>query len=89
MQNIDKENLAFFATNNKKYCFCVIPSVPTDAPGLYSAMINNFKYEWGLIFNLMLRSIDTLGKNEVSFTKTDKFYLNKTKLVSNSCTITD
>ena len=52
--------------------------------------MRNFKEDWDLLlFTWTLCSIDTLGNNAVLVTKTDKFDLNKTKLVSIRRTITD
>ena len=39
----DREKLAFFAPNNQKYTFRVMPFGPTNTLGFYSAMMKNFK----------------------------------------------
>ena len=73
----------------KNYCFCVMPFGPKKAPGFYSAMMLNFKEEWGSLFTQTLCSIYSLGNNVVSATDTDEIFLNQTKLVSGSRTIID
>ena len=65
------------------------PFGPTNAPGFYSAMMQNFKEEWDLIFTQTLRYIDTFSNNAVSVTEKYRIYLNNTKLVSGSRTIID
>ena len=39
----DREKLAFFVPDHKKYTFCVMIFGPTNAPGLYSSMMENLK----------------------------------------------
>ena len=66
-----------------------MPFSPTNEPDFYSAMMRKFKEEWDLLFTQMLRSIDNFGNNTVSATYTYGIYLNKTNIVSGSCTIID
>ena len=56
VSHVDKEKLAFFAPDNQKYMFLLMPFGPTNAPGFYSDMIKKFKYEWDILF------IETLQK---------------------------
>ena len=51
----DQEKIVFFAPDNHKYCFSVMPCVPTHAPTLYSAMMRYFKDEWEKIFIIGLK----------------------------------
>ena len=41
---------SFFAPENNKYCFSIIPFGPTNAPILYSSIMINFKYESDKLF---------------------------------------
>ena len=44
--HIGREKLAFFAPDNRKYCFNVMPFGPTNAPPFYTAMMKYFKDKW-------------------------------------------
>jgi hypothetical protein len=46
----DQEKLAFFAPNDKKYCFGVMPFGPRNAPAFYTCMMHLFKGEWTELF---------------------------------------
>ena len=46
----DQEKLAFFAPNDKKYCFSVMPFGPRNAPAFYTCMMHIFKGEWTELF---------------------------------------
>ena len=43
VRHVDIEKLAFFAPDNHKYAFLVIPFGTTNAPSFYSDMVKNFK----------------------------------------------
>jgi hypothetical protein len=46
----DREKLAFFAPDGKKYTFKVMPFGPTNAPGIYTAMMRKMQDEWDALF---------------------------------------
>ena len=48
-----------------------MPLGPTDSPGLYTAMMMNFKYEWDMLFIETLSRIGTLTKKQVTVTETE------------------
>ena len=58
--HVDRETFAFFPPDNQKYMFLFMPFGPTNAPGLYSAMMKNFKEKWDMIFIETLHKIGTL-----------------------------
>ena len=67
---VDREKLALFAIDNQKYTFLFILFGSTDVPGLYSFLMNNFKYKWGIIFIETLFKIVTLASEQVTVTET-------------------
>ena len=46
----DQEKLAFFAPNNRKYCFTVMPFGPRNAPSVYTAFMQILHSEWDALF---------------------------------------
>jgi hypothetical protein len=46
----DREKLAFFAPDQKKYTFKVMPFGPTNAPAVYTAMMRQLQDEWDSLF---------------------------------------
>jgi len=61
VRKVDREKLAFFAPNNKKYCWNVMPFGPTNAPSFYTAMMKNFKDEWDNLFQIRMSKLKTFG----------------------------
>ena len=59
---IDREKLAFFVPDDKKYCFKVMPFGPVNASSFYSCMMGNLKKEWDGLFVERLREYVTSGK---------------------------
>ena len=47
---MDKEKLAFFSPDDKKYYFKVMSFGPVNAPSFYSCMMGNLKQEWDSLF---------------------------------------
>ena len=82
-----REKLAFFAPDNQKYTFLVMPFDPTNATGFYSAMMKNFKDKWIMIFIETLRKIGTLINEQVTVIETDEVFIGDKKLISGSRTI--
>jgi hypothetical protein len=46
----DQEKLAFFAPDDHKYCWPVMPFGPRNAPAFYTCMMGIFKGEWQALF---------------------------------------
>lgn len=46
----DIEKLAFFAPNNKKYAFKILPFRPVNSPTFYACMMVNFREKWDNVF---------------------------------------
>ena len=44
LRKYDVEKLAFFAPDNKKYAFTVMPFGPVNAPTFYTCIIDNLRY---------------------------------------------
>ena len=58
--------MAFFAPDNKKYTFNIMPFGPTNSPVFYTAMMKDLKDEWGKLFIIYLVAKRTfLGKDIV------------------------
>ena len=53
----DQDKLAFFAPDNQKYTFTVMPFGPCNAPSFYTCMMLNFKTEWDTLFLLRVASL--------------------------------
>ena len=50
----DRGKLAFFAPDNRKYTFNILPFGPTNAPPFYTAMMEGFKDERDTLFIIQL-----------------------------------
>jgi hypothetical protein len=46
----DQEKLAFFAPDDHKYCWPVMPFGPRNAPDFYTCMMSVFRAEWEALF---------------------------------------
>ena len=57
VRKIDRQKLAFFAPDKRKYCFNVIHFGPTNTPAFYTAMMKDFKDEWDTLFILTISKI--------------------------------
>ena len=57
VRKVDREKLALFDPNDRKYTFNVISFGPTNAPAFYTAILKGLKDEWGnfLSYGLQLR----------------------------------
>ena len=56
VQPFHQEKLAFFASENHKYCWEVMPFGSINEPLFYSDMIINFKDEWDTLFLIICES---------------------------------
>ena len=86
---IDREKLAFFAPNNKKYCFNVMPFGPTNAPSFYTAMMKNLKDEWDNLFIIRMKAMETFQNKDVFVTAAKEIMIGREKLISGSKVIID
>jgi hypothetical protein len=50
VRECDQEKLAFFAPDDEKYCFGVMPFGPRNAPAFYTCMMRIFKSEWQALY---------------------------------------
>ena len=71
----DKEKLAFFAPNNKKYTYTVMPFGPMNAPAFYTYMMQKFKDEWDALFYQTLRQSPTLDTHDITVTTSNQVTL--------------
>jgi len=89
---IDREKLAFFSPDDKKYCFKVMPFGPVNAPSFYSCMMGNFKKEWDALFLEILEDYADTGKlldgKSVRIVNGD-IYIGITKIYSGTKSIID
>ena len=60
MRKTNREKLAFFAPDDRKYYFNVITFGPTNAPPFYTVMMKDLKDEWDTLFVLRCTEIKQL-----------------------------
>ena len=60
--------LALFAPDNNKYCFGVMPFVPTNVCTFNSAMMKKNKYEWDRLFIIWVKSLSYIDREPVHVT---------------------
>ena len=80
----DQEKLAFFAPDDFKYCFTVIPFGPTNAPTFYTAMMRNFRLEWDELFLATVSKLSIIDGKQVTTSRSGKIFIGKSKLVAGS-----
>ena len=85
----DQSKLAFFAPNNKKYTFKVMPFGPTNAPAFYTCMMQEFREEWDALFLQMLRDEVHFPDKTVRVTETHEVFVNETSIPNGSKGIID
>ena len=86
----DKEKLAFFAPNNRKYTFTVMPFGPMNAPAFYSKMMLDFKKEWTTLFLMQIRNhTSSNGDTFTVLCNTEVLVNSSTRLIFSSKTIID
>ena len=86
---IDREKLAFFAPDGKKYTFKVMPFGPTNAPAFYTCMMGNFRDEWQLLFLQSLQEMTEIGQQLITIRNTDEIYLGDKRIYSGTKVIID
>ena len=60
MQRVNREKLAFFALNDRKYCFNVIPS--NEHIYFYTVMMKDLKDEWDKLSIIRITALTTIKK---------------------------
>ena len=73
VQPQDQEKLEFFAPDDEKYYFTVMPFGPTNAPKFYSAMINKFKDEWDQLFLSKVNQLKKYQKHTINASSSGNF----------------
>ena len=71
VSSIDREKLAFFATDHKKYTFKVMLFGPTNAPTFYTCMMGDFQREWVQLYLEKISIMETIG-GEIIIVHKDK-----------------
>ena len=89
VRHIDRDKLAFFAPDDHKYCFNVMPFGPTNAPAFYTAMMESFKDEWDILFIIKVKETTMIGTDLVRVTEANEIFVGAKKIVSGSRTIID
>ena len=84
-----REKLAFFAPNNRKYTFKVMPFGPMNAPAFYTCMMQDFRKEWHHLFLTTIRDMDIIGGQAVHVTDTDEIFIDGKKTYTDSKGIID
>ncbi len=80
VREVDQDKLAFFAPDNHKYTFEVMPFGPCNAPPFYTAMMLDFKEEWDALFVIKVAELKTVDGKTVRvegiliFLGTEKLY---------------
>ena len=83
------EKTAFFAPDDRKYCFTVMSFGPTNSPGFYTAMMRNFKGEWDTLFIIRVSALQKWEDLDITVTASKEIMIGKKKLVWGSKTIID
>ena len=89
VRKVDREKLAFFAPNDRKYCFNVMPFGPTNAPSFYTAMMKNFKDEWDALFSQTVLALGTFEDEQITLSAAQELLIGSRKLISGSKVIID
>ena len=68
LREADRKKLAFFALDDRKYTFNVMPIGPTNAPPFYTTMIKDLKDEWDKLFSIRLLALKTFNSVAIILT---------------------
>ena len=60
VEKSSQDKLAFFAPDNDKYTFQVMPFGPMNAPSFYTAMMYDFKSEWDMLFIIKVSELPSI-----------------------------
>ena len=85
----DVEKLAFFAPNDKKYAFTVMPFGPTNAPAFYTCMMQELRDQWDSLFYETLRNTERLQSGSVTVSHTNDVKIDGKKEYTGSKGIID
>ena len=85
----DREKLAFFAPDYKKYCFKVMPFGPTNAPPFYTCMMHQLRDEWEIVFIIKIRAMLSIGEEIIIVSETDEITIGGVLLYRGSRVIID
>ena len=89
VRSADKEKLAFFAPNGKKYTYKVMPFGPMNAPAFYTYMMQQFRDEWDALFYLILNEMKELNGQAIKVSPTNEVTLGGTAVQTGSKGIID
>ena len=81
--------MAFFAPDNRKYNFNVMPFGPTNAPAFYNAMMKDLKDEWGKLFIIYLVAKRTFLGKDIVLSAAGVVTIGRQRLIFGSKTIID
>ena len=89
VRSADKEKLAFFAPNGKKYTYKVMPFGPMNAPAFYTYMMQKFRDEWDALFYLILNEMTELNGQPIKVSPTNEVTLGSVAVQTGSKGIID
>ena len=75
VREADREKLAFFGPDGKKYTYKVMPFGPMNAPAFYTFMMQHFREEWDSLFYVKLRETDEVNGKKISVSDDNKVEL--------------
>ena len=86
---VDREKLAFFTPNHRKYIFNVILFGPTNTPPFYTPMMKDLKDEWYKLLMLHLIEMKTFKYGVIILLATGVVTIGGKQLIFSSETIID
>ena len=89
VRQVDREKLAFFAPNYKKYAFKVMPFGPTNAPPFYTCMMHQLRDEWEILFLIRIRIMKFIGGEAIIILENDEITVGGVTLFRGSRVIID
>ena len=89
VRKADREKLAFFAPDDRKYCFNVMPFGPTNAPPFYTAMMKDLKEEWDSLFMIRALAMKKLEGKIITITAADVIMVGNSAITWGSKIIID
>ena len=75
VKNGDKDKLAFFAPNGKKYTYRVMPFGPMNAPAFYTFMMQQFREEWDDLFYDVIQGMKAINGRTIAISVTKEVRL--------------
>ena len=89
VRNSDKEKLAFFSPDNKKYTFKVMPFGPTNAPAFYTAMMHTFQQDWEKLFLEVVPCLTEFSRQPVTRIENNNVRIGNSSFIIGSKVIID